>query len=245
MKKVSLFVPCLVDVFAPSIGMAALELLKRSGATVIYHEEQTCCGQPALNAGYRDYALEAARRFITIFGDDEVIVSPAGSCVYTVKHHYPKLLMEESKWYTRALELSERIYELSQYLVDVAGVSEIGASYMGKITYHESCHILRGLGISAQPKKLLSAIEGAEVVPLFGAEICCGFGGEFAERYHYISEEMVKEKVNHFTNSGADLLVTCEPGCYLNIDGYLHRHKIEKKVLHIAQLLAGPEFQRV
>ncbi len=244
MSKVSLFIPCLVDTFVPSIGLATYTILNRLGIETVYREEQTCCGQPALNAGYRHHATEAARRFISIFGDEEVIVSPAGSCVYMVKRHYPELLREDPHWYPRAVDLATRIYELSQYLVDVLGVTDVGARYEGKITYHESCHILRGLGISQQPKNLLSAIGGAEVVPLFAAEMCCGFGGEFAESYHYISEEMVKDKVNNFVASGADILVTCEPGCYLNIKGYLHRQKIEKAVVHLAHLLAGPEFLR-
>lgn len=243
MKKVSLFIPCLVDTFAPSIGMATVTILERLGVEVVYHEEQTCCGQPALNAGYRHHAIEAARRFLSIFGEDEVIVSPAGSCVYTVKRYYPELFQEDPQLHSQALDLASRIYELSQYLVDVLGVKEVGAKYQGKIAYHESCHILRGLTISQQPKTLLSSVQGAEVVPLFAAEMCCGFGGEFAERYHYISEEMVKDKVNNFMSSGADVLVTCEPGCYLNINGYLHRHNLDKKVLHLAQLLAGSEFQ--
>lgn len=243
MSKVSLFIPCLVDTFVPAIGMATVAILERLGIDIVYHEDQTCCGQPALNAGYRSYAIEAARRFLSVFGDDETIVAPAGSCVYTVKRYYPDLLKEDPHLYPRAIEISKRIYELSQYLVDVLGVMDVGSRYDGKVAYHESCHISKGLGISQQPKKLLSAMKGTEVVPLFAAEMCCGFGGEFAERYHFISEEMIKDKVNNFMASGADVLITCEPGCFLNISGYIHRHKIEKKVLHLAQLLAGPEFQ--
>ncbi|MCX7982086.1 MAG: (Fe-S)-binding protein [Syntrophales bacterium] len=242
MSKVSLFIPCLVDMFAPSIGMATVAILERLGVETVYHDEQTCCGQPALNAGYGNYALEAARRFISIFGDDEVIVSPAGSCVYMIKRYYPELL-EDDPLYPMAVDLSSRVYELSQYLVDVLDITDVGAQYEGKVAYHESCHILRGLGISRQPKVLLSKVKGTEIVPLFAAEMCCGFGGEFADRYHYISEEMVKDKVNNFQASGADVLITCEPGCYLNLNGFLHRQQENKKVLHLAQLLAGPEFQ--
>jgi len=227
MKKVSLFVPCLVDTFAPTIAQSAVRVLERLGVDVTYHREQTCCGQPAINAGYRAYATQAAKRFLTVFGDDEAIVSPAGSCVWTIKHHYPLLLAKEPSWAQRAKEVAGRIYELSQYLVDVLKTTDIGAKHEGKVTYHESCHILRGLGITEQPKKLLAAVSGAEVVPLFGADTCCGFGGEFSYRYHYISEEMVKDKVNNFVMSGAQVLVTCEPGCYLNINGYIHRHAIK------------------
>ena len=238
MKKASLFIPCIVDLFLPEIGEETVHILRRLGVYPHYHEAQTCCGQPAMNAGYRVQAKRAAKHFIDVFGDDEVIVSPSGSCVYMVKHHYPQLFHDEPVWLRRAEELSGRIYELTQYIVDILGVEDVGARFDGTITYHESCHVLRGLGISEQPKKLLSNIAGAELVPLFAADSCCGFGGEFAENYHYISEEMVKEKAQHFINSGADLLVLCEPGCLLNIEGYLTRHHPDRRVMHIASLLA-------
>ena len=239
MKKISLFVPCIVDLFIPEIGEATVRVLRRLGIDPLYHEAQTCCGQPAMNAGYRDQAKKAAKHFIDIFGDDDVIVSPSGSCVYMVKHHYPELLRDEPVWLRRAEEVSERIYELSQYIVDVLGIEEVGASFTGTVTYHESCHILRGLGVSDQPKRLIQKADGALFVPLPLADMCCGFGGEFAEAYNYISEEMVKEKVSNYLESGADLLVLCEPGCLLNIGGYLSRNHPEKKALHIANFLAG------
>jgi len=239
MEKVSLFIPCIVDLFLPEIGEATVHLLRRVGVDPLYHEAQTCCGQPAMNAGYREQAKRAAKHFIDLFGDDDVIVSPSGSCVYMVKHHYPQLLRDDPVWLRRAEELSGRIFELSQYIVDILGVEEVGASFEGTVTYHESCHILRGLGVSDQPKRLIRRAEGVEFVPLPLADMCCGFGGEFAETYDYISEEMVKEKVESYLESGADLLVLCEPGCLLNIDGYLSRNHPEKKALHIAAFLAG------
>jgi L-lactate dehydrogenase complex protein LldE len=237
-KNVSLFIPCTVDLFLPEIGEATVKVLRRLGVNPVYHEKQTCCGQPAMNAGYRDQARKAAKHFLRIFGDDDVIVSPSGSCVYMIKKHYPELLCDEPHWLRRAEDLSERIYEFTQYIVDVLGIDDAGARYEGKVTYHESCHVLRGLGISTQPKKLLASISGAEMVPLFAADFCCGFGGEFADRYHYISEELVKEKVQNFVASGADLIVLCEPGCLLNIGGYLSRHHPGKKAMHMASLLA-------
>jgi len=238
MKKVSLFIPCIVDLFLPEIGEATLQVLRRLGVDPLYHEAQTCCGQPAMNAGYRDQAKKAAKHFIDVFDDDDVIVSPSGSCVCMVKYHYPELLCDEPAWLRRAEELAGRIYELTQYIVDILGIEDVGASFNGKVTYHESCHVLRGLGVSEQPKQLIANVAGAEPVPLFAADFCCGFGGEFANNYHYISEEMVKEKTQHFINSGADLLVLCEPGCLLNIGGYLSRHHPDKKVMHVANLLA-------
>ncbi len=239
MKKVSLFIPCTVDLFLPHIGEATVTLLRRLGVDPIYHEEQTCCGQPAMNSGYQREARKAARHFIRVFGEDEIIVSPSGSCVCMAKVHYPELFEKEPEWRRRAEELAPRLFELTQYLVDVLKVDDVGASFSGKVAYHESCHILRGLGVSVQPKKLLSAVKGTQLVPLTAAESCCGFGGEFANDFPDISESMVRDKVENYLASGADLLLLCEPGCLLNIGGFLSRNHPGKKAMHVASFLAG------
>ena len=238
MESVSLFIPCTVDLFLPHIGEATVSLLRRVGVNPIYHQEQTCCGQPAINAGYREQAKKAAKHFIQVFGDDEKVVSPSGSCVGMVKVHYPELLAEEPQWRRRAEELSLRVYELSQYLVDILKVENVGASFKGKVAYHESCHILRGLGVSEQPKKLIRAVNGAQLVPLNAEDACCGFGGEFAIHYPDISESMLKDKAEDYITSRADILLLCEPGCLLNIGGFLNRNFPGKKVLHLASFLA-------
>lgn len=237
MKTVSLFIPCTVDLFLPEIGEATYYLLQHLGIRPIYHAEQTCCGQPAINAGYVEQARTAAKHFIEVFGDDEVVVSPSGSCVCTVKDHYRKLLCDEPEWFRRANELSGRIYELSQYIVDILGIEDCGASFNSKVAYHESCHVLRGLGVSAQPRKLISRVKGSELIALNGAESCCGFGGEFANAYPDISQAMVQEKCENYLESGADILILCEPGCLLNIGGYLSRNHPDKKAMHLAQFL--------
>ena len=239
MKKVSLFIPCTVDLFLPHIGEATVTLLRRLGVDPIYHEEQTCCGQPAMNSGYQREARKAARHFIRVFGEDEIIVSPSGSCVCMAKVHYPELFEKEPEWRRRAEELAPRLFELTQYLVDVLKVDDVGASFSGKVAYHESCHILRGLGVSVQPKKLLSAVKGTQLVPLTASESCCGFGGEFANDFPDISESMVRDKVENYLASGADLLLLCEPGCLLNIGGFLSRNHPGKKAMHVASFLAG------
>ncbi len=239
MKKVSLFIPCTVDLFLPHIGEATVTLLRRLGIDPVYHEEQTCCGQPAMNSGYQQEARKAARHFLKVFGEDEIIVSPSGSCVCMVKYHYPELFEMEPEWRRRAEELVPRLFELSQYIVDVLKAEDVGASFAGKVAYHESCHILRGLGVSAQPKKLLSAVKGTQLVPLDAADSCCGFGGEFANHFPDISESMVKDKVDHYLSSGADLLLLSEPGCLLNIGGFLSRHHPAKRAMHLASFLAG------
>ena len=239
MSIVSVFVPCMVDIFLPEVGEACFSLLRRLGHNPIYHKEQTCCGQPVFNAGYRNKAKEAAKHFIEVFGDDEAVVCPSGSCVDMVRHSYPELLAGDRDWGRRAEELAPRVYELSQYIVDVLGLEDVGAHFEGKVAYHESCRLLRGLGVSDQPRKLIEAIDGAELVFMEKPEICCGFGGEFANDYPDISEALVEEKAENFIASGADVLVACEPGCLLNIGGYLSRHRPDKKVAHIATLLAG------
>ncbi|NWF56949.1 MAG: (Fe-S)-binding protein [Syntrophaceae bacterium] len=239
MKAVSLFIPCTVDLFLPQVGEAVVHLLRRVGVDPIYHEEQTCCGQPAINAGYRKEARGAAKHFIEVFDRDEAVVSPSGSCVCMVKDHYPELLEDEPDWRRRAEDLAKRVYEFTQFLVDIQKVEDVGASFNGKVAYHESCHILRGLGVSEQPKKLIRAVKGTELVPLEAAENCCGFGGEFANDFPEISEGMVSLKVERYLASGADLLLLCEPGCLLNIGGYLSRNNPGKKVMHIASFLAG------
>lgn len=238
MRTVSLFIPCMVDLFLPEIAEATYRLLRHLGVNCIYHPEQTCCGQPAMNAGYVHEARTAAKHFIQVFGEDELVVSPSGSCVCMVKYHYTEILQDEPGWLARAETLALRTFELSQYLVDELGVEDCGADFSGKIAYHESCHILRGLGVSSQPKKLITSVSGAELVTLKGSDTCCGFGGEFAVNYPEISAEMVKEKCDNYLASGADILLLNEPGCLLNIGGYMNRHFPERKVKHLAQFLA-------
>jgi len=238
MTEVSVFIPCLADLFLPEIGEACLKLLRRLDIDPIYHKEQTCCGQPMLNAGYIKQAKRAAKHFIEVFEDDDVVVCPSGSCIHTVKHRYPDLLQDEPEWLDRAEKLASRVFELTQYIVDGLGVEDVGGSFEGKVAYHESCQLLRGLGVSEQPKKLIGGVKGAELEPLNRAEACCGFGGEFASNYSEISEAMVSDKVENYIASGADVLLACEPGCLLNIGGYLSRNYPEKKVMHIACFLA-------
>ncbi|MGD0857583.1 MAG: (Fe-S)-binding protein [Dehalococcoidia bacterium] len=235
----SLFIPCTVDIMLPEIGAATYKLLSRLGEKPLYHPEQTCCGQPLFNAGYRDQAKRAAKHFIEVFGKDECIVSPAGSCVCMVKYHYPELLEDEPSWCDRANSLAGRVYEPGQYIVDKLGVTDVGASFERKVAYHESCHVLRGLGVSGQPKKLISGAKGAQYVDLNDSTACCGFGGEFAVGYPEISEAMVKDKARNFINTGAEILLLCEPGCLLNISGYLHRNHPGTRATHLASFLAG------
>ena len=238
-KKITLFVQCLVDGLYPEVGEAMLTLFKRLGIQVECPLDQTCCGQPAFNAGYHKAARVAARRFITIFENVEWIVCPSGSCVSMVKNHYPELFKTEPGWSERANQVGKRTFELSQFLVDILGIEDLGAAYAGKITYHDACHLLRGLGVREQPRRLIQSLRGAELVEMKDPDRCCGFGGTFSVKYPDISTAMVDDKVRNIIASGADIVTACDISCLMNIQGRLSRMGSPIKTLHLAQLLAG------
>jgi L-lactate dehydrogenase complex protein LldE len=237
--RVTLFVQCLVDSLYPEVGEAMVALFNRLGISVRCPANQTCCGQPAFNAGYRKAAGAAARRFIQIFENADVIVCPSGSCVAMVRHHYPELFRDDQKWLDRAAGVGRKTFELSQYLVDVLGIDDVGASYPGKVTYHDSCHLLRRLGVAEQPRRLIRNIRRAELVEMKAADRCCGFGGTFAVKYPDISVAMVDEKISNIVASGADTVTGCDISCLMNIQGRLSRIGSPVKTMHLAQLLAG------
>ena len=236
-KKITLFVQCLVDGLYPEVGEAMLTLFKRLGIQVNCPMDQTCCGQPAFNAGHRKAARVAARRFVEIFKDAEWIVCPSGSCVDMVKNHYPDLFEDDTAWAERATQVGRRTFELSQFLVDILEIEDMGAAYNGKITYHDSCHLLRGLGVREQPRHLIRQLKGAEFVEMKDPDRCCGFGGTFSVKYPGISTAMVDDKIRNIIASGADTVTGCDISCLMNIKGRLSRIGSSIKVLHIAQLL--------
>lgn len=237
--RVTLFVQCLVDGIYPEVGEAMITLFDRLGIAVDCPLDQTCCGQPAFNAGYRKAARAAAKRFIQIFEDAEVIVCPSGSCVNMVRHHYPELFEDDERWLDRATLVGQRTFELSQYLVDVLGIEDVGACYEGKVTYHDSCHLLRGLGVAEQPRRLIRHIRHAELIEMGASDTCCGFGGTFAVKYPQISVAMVDDKISNIIASGADTVTGCDISCLMNIQGRLSRIGSPVKTMHLAQLLAG------
>jgi len=240
-KKITLFIPCLVDSMYPEVGRAMVKLLQRLGADLIYPPEQTCCGQPGFNSGFRTEARRTARHFIRTFEDADQVVCPSGSCVHMVRNHYPDLFRTEPQWMERAQKIGKRIFELTEYLVDVLGIEKVAAVYKGSATYHDSCHLLRGIGVSEQPRKLIQNVEGLQLIEMNDADRCCGFGGAFAVNYPVISTAMVDNKVANIMATGADLVVGCDIGCLMNIQGRLHRMGSPIRTLHIAQLLASTE----
>jgi L-lactate dehydrogenase complex protein LldE len=237
-RKITLFLQCLIDGLYPEVGEAVVAIFKRLKLDVDYPLDQTCCGQPAYNAGYLDEARLAARHFIETFEASEVIVCPSGSCVHMVRNHYPQLFQAHPHWWRRTQQLSAKTYELTEYLVDVLQVDDLGARYEGRVTYHDSCHLLRNLNISTQPRRLIKNISGARLVEMHNADYCCGFGGTFAVKYPRISAAMVADKAAHVLASGADVVTGCDMGCLMNIEGKLHRMGSTVKVRHIAELLA-------
>ncbi|MGA8185234.1 MAG: (Fe-S)-binding protein [Terriglobia bacterium] len=238
-KTVTLFIQCLVDGIYPQVGEAMVHIFRKLGISVTCPTQQTCCGQPAFNSGYRREARIAAKRFIEIFETADTIVCPSGSCVTMVRHHYAELFKDDAPWQQRARHVADKTYELTEYLVDILGVDDLGAQYGGKVTYHDSCHLLRSLRIREQPRRLLRKVSGAEFVELYDSDRCCGFGGSFSVKYADISAAMAEDKVNKIIASGADTVVGCDMGCLMNIQGMLSRKGSDIKTLHIAQILAG------
>ena len=238
-KNVTLFVQCLVDTIYPEVGEAMVQVLLNLGATVHCPTDQTCCGQPAFNAGYRSQARAVAQHFIEVFENSEIIVCPSGSCVNMVRHHYPELFRDAPEWLQRAQKLASHTFEFTEYLVDVLEVDDLSASYSGKVTYHDSCHLLRGIGVREQPRRLLRNVAGVEFVEMNDSDRCCGFGGSFSVKYPQISTAMVAEKADNIIKSGADTVVGCDMGCLMNIQGMLSRMGSPIEVKHIAQVLAS------
>jgi L-lactate dehydrogenase complex protein LldE len=237
-KPVTLFVQCLVDGLYPEVGEALVRLFENLNIPIHIPLNQTCCGQPAFNAGYRKEAAIAAKRFIEIFESAPIIVCPSGSCVDMVKHQYPGLFEHGSSWQKRALGISAKIFELTEYLVDVLGLEDVGASFQGRVTYHDSCHLLRNLGIQDPPRRLIAHVRGCRLIEMEHADKCCGFGGTFAVKYPDISTAILEEKIDHIIAARVDAVVGCDISCLMNIQGRLSRTGSPVRVLHIAQLLA-------
>ncbi len=237
--RVALFVTCLVDLYRPSVGFAAIRLLEAAGCLVEVPAAQTCCGQPAYNSGDRATARDLARRVIDTFLHYDYVVVPSGSCGGQIAHHYPGLFEDDPEYRARAETLAGKTHELVSFLADVIGTAEVTARYEGMVTYHDSCSGLRELGIKAQPRRLLAAVDGLVLKEMEDAEVCCGFGGTFCVKYPDISVRMVSDKVQNIQATGADTLLAGDLGCLLNMAGRLHREGAPVKVRHVAEVLAG------
>ena len=237
--RVGLFVTCLVDLFRPTVGFAALKLLEDAGCRVEVPEAQTCCGQPAYNSGDAANAKAVARGVIAAFEGYDYVVAPSGSCAGMLKKHYPALFSDDPDWRGRAEGLAGKTFELVSFLTDVRGVEKVSARHAGSVTYHDSCSGLRELGIKAQPRRLLGSVEGLELKELPGADVCCGFGGTFCVKYPEISNAIVGKKTAAIAASGAATLLAGDLGCLLNMAGKLKREGNGIHSRHVAEVLAG------
>lgn len=238
-QQVALFVTCLVDLMRPRIGFAAIRALEAAGCDVIVPQGQTCCGQPALNSGDRDHAAALAKQTIAALEPYAAIIVPSGSCAGTIRCHYPEIFADDAQWLPRAHAVAAKTHEVMAYLDEVLGWKPDGVSLDATATYHDSCSGLRELGIKAQPRRLLKAVDGLKLAPLAGGETCCGFGGTFCVKYPAISNAIVGEKANAIDATGADLLLAGDLGCLMNMAGKLHRDGSTVRAFHAIELIAG------
>lgn len=237
--RVGLFVTCLVDLFRPTVGFAAVKLIEDSGCSVDVPMTQTCCGQPAYNSGDRADARAIAEATIEAFEGFDYVVAPSGSCAGMLKKHYPGLFKGDAAWEARAAGFSAKVFELVSFLVDVRGVSSVDTRRESTVTYHDSCSGLRELGIRDQPRTLLSSIEGLKLVEMKDADVCCGFGGTFCVKYSDISDAIVSNKTTNVEAAGAGTLLAGDLGCLMNMAGKLKREGSAVEARHVAEVLAG------
>ena len=237
-ETVQLFVTCLIDSFFPDVGESIVHVLNRAGVRVEFPPAQTCCGQPAFNAGMHSQARPLAEHTIRVFektvGD---IITPSGSCAAMIRGGYLELFKDDPHWLSRAQTLADRVHEFTEYLVDVRGLSDLGSRWPGKLTYHPSCHLLRGLGVDRQPRLLLACVKDAEIIELPERTDCCGFGGVFSVEHPELSAEFLKRKIANLDKTASPTLVVCDTGCLMHIQGGLQRQRKSQQVVHIAQVL--------
>ena len=241
--RVALFLTCLVDALVPAAGRATVELLERLGHEVVFPPGQTCCGQMHVNTGYGPAAVGLVRRHVDTFEPYEVVVAPSGSCVGSVRHQHARVAAAagDAALAGRAAAVAGRTYELAEFLVDVLGVTDVGATYPHRVTYHPTCHSLRLLRVGDKPLALLRAVRGLELVELPQAEECCGFGGTFAVKNADTSAAMLADKMQHVLDTGADVCTAGDASCLMHIGGGLSRIRSGVRTVHLAEILASTE----
>ena len=247
--KVQLFIPCYIDQLYPETAFNTIKVLEKAGCEVVYNPNQTCCGQPAYNSGYWDESRSLANKFLTDFSEDMPIITPSGSCSSFVIHHYPKLfkdthssddLKSSDEFKLEACKrVGDNMYELSDFLVNVLNIDDLGASFNHTVTFHDSCSALREYGIKDEPRQLLSNVKGLKLIEMEESDTCCGFGGTFAVKNTAISTAMTEKKVENAIASGAEFIISTEASCLMNINSYCLKHKLSIKGIHIADILAS------
>ena len=237
--RVSLFATCIVDQLFPQVGVAMAEVLERAGCQVDFPEGQTCCGQPAFNSGFRKEAREVARHFLQVFRDADYVVAPSGSCTSMITHHFEDLFRREPEWLEQTRRLKPRVWEFSQFLLEVTRVEDVGARLHKVVTYHDSCHALRELGIKDGPRRLLARVRSLELREMDAAEECCGFGGTFSVKFPEISGGMARTKIESILRTGAEAVVSVDASCLMQIQGALSRAGLPVATMHLAEVLAS------
>lgn len=236
--KVQLFIPCFVDQLYPETGMNMVKVLQKLGCKVVFNERQTCCGQPAFNAGYWDEARAVATKFLADFEGDSYIVAPSGSCTGYTRNYYERLF-ENTPDQSRIQRVTKRMFEFTEFLTEVLKIENLNATLKGKATYHDACGALRECGIKAGPRKLLEHVKGLELIEMKEAETCCGFGGTFAVKFEPISIGMAETKIKSAVETGSDYIITTDVSCMMHMQGYIDNQNLPIKTLHIADVLAS------
>jgi L-lactate dehydrogenase complex protein LldE len=238
-NRVSLFVTCIVDQLFPKVGLAMADVLERIGYQVDFPEAQTCCGQPAFNSGFRGEAREVARHFLSVFAGAEYVVVPSGSCASMISHHFADIFQKDPESLAAARAMSPKVWEFSKFLLEVAGVEDVGAELREVVTYHDSCHALRELKIKQGPRRLLRKVRGLELREMDIAEECCGFGGTFSVKFDELSGAMARTKVDSVVRTGASAVVSIDSSCLMQLRGALSRADLPIRTLHLAEVLAS------
>jgi L-lactate dehydrogenase complex protein LldE len=236
--NVQLFIPCFVDQLYPETAFNMVKVLEKTGCTVSYNTSQTCCGQPAFNAGFWDEAKAVCTKFIKDFSSSDYIVAPSASCVGFVRNYYSKLF-ENSSVHNYVKDLGKRIFEFSEFMLDIVKVEEVGAVLNGRATYHDSCAGLRECKIKDEPRKLLSHVKGLTITEMNDVETCCGFGGTFAVKFEAISVAMGEQKVENALATGADYLISTDHSCLMHLQGYIKQKGYNLQTMHLADVLAS------
>lgn len=239
--RVALFITCLVDQFFPRMGECLVQVLRRLGVEVTFNPAQTCCGQPAFNTGYRREAREVAARLLDLFDDADYVVAPSGSCTAMVRVFYPELFANDPERLQKVERLRSRFLEFSEFLVKVLEVEDVGASFPHRVAYHDSCHLLRELRVETEPRRLIRAVRGVELLELGDHQLCCGFGGTFSVKFPEVSVALGEEKLRAVAASGAEYVVANDAGCLMHLAGVIHRQGLPLRTMHLAELLAKRE----
>ncbi len=236
---VDIFIPCFIDQMFPQVGWDIIKILNFLGIKYNYNPNQTCCGQPSFNSGFRSHSKTAAIKFLNDFNSDRLIIVPSASCAGYIKNHYLDLFDESSEYYEMCKKINNRIVELTDFLINHIKVDDFGSCFNHKITYHDACSALREYGLKDEPRKLLHKVKGLNLIEMENNKVCCGFGGTFMVKFVPISTAMVQQKVEAAIATGAEYIVSTEASCLLNIQSYINENKLPIKTIHIAEILAG------